>query len=383
METFKANNYKKIFTKLINKLDWPLLFIVILFIPLSLVIISSAVGSTDWRIEEQFRNFLIAFSAILFVAIIDHETLIKLSPIFYMVGLFLLLCVEFFGETSKGATRWLNIGIARIQPSEILKISAPMFLAWYFHHCQRGISKLDFFIAITLLIIPCFLIVLQPDLGTALLVFIAGVYVIYFSGLSFKFLFIPISIGILIFLMVYAYQDQLCKPEVNWFLLHKYQKNRICTLLDPNSDPLGKGFHTAQSVIAVGSGGLYGKGYKKGTQTQLNFIPERATDFVFSVFAEEFGLYGSISLIFLYGLLIIRGFFIAIHAKSEFGRLLVAALTMMIFTYVFVNLGMVTGILPIVGIPLPFVSYGGTALLTMGISCGIMMNVSKHKRLIY
>jgi len=219
----------------------------------------------------------------------------------------------------------------------------------------------------------------QPDLGTALLVFGAGFFVIYFGGLSFKLLVPLIVAGVMSLGTLVYYEDQLCEPEVDWVVLHDYQKHRVCTLLNPSSDPLGRGFHTIQSMIAVGSGGTYGKGYMEGTQTHLDFIPERTTDFVFAVYAEEFGFYGGVMMLLLYMLLIVRGLSIAAQASSQFGRLLAGAISMMFFVYVFVNIGMVTGILPVVGVPLPFMSYGGTALLTMGVACGILTSISRHR----
>ena len=297
------------------------------------------------------------------------------------MGVVLLVAVEFFGETSKGATRWLDLGIMRIQPSEMLKLTVPMMLAWYFQ--QYGMNRmrlLNFFAAFILLIIPFALIVRQPDLGTALLVLLSGFFVIYFAGLSFK-LILPLSVVAIVGLgtMVYLETD-ICQPDVDWVVMHEYQKNRVCTLLNPSSDPLGKGFHTIQSMIAIGSGGVYGKGYMEGTQAHLDFVPERTTDFIFAVYAEEFGLYGGIMLLVLFALLIIRGLFISACATTQFGRLLAGALSMTFFVYVFVNIGMVTGILPVVGVPLPFMSYGGTALLTLGIACGLLMSINHYRQ---
>lgn len=365
--------------RVVTAFDWPLLLILVLFAGLGLTVMHSAVGSTDWRFADQSRNFLFAFIAMWIVALVPPNVLMKLALPFYIVGVVLLLGVEFFGETSKGATRWLNLGVTRIQPSEMMKIAVPMMLAWYFQRHEGAVRIIDFIVAAAMLAAPFGLIVLQPDLGTALLVFGAGFFVIYFAGLSFKLL-IPAVLAAVVGLgtLVY-YEDHLCTPEVDWVVLHDYQKHRVCTLLNPSSDPLGKGFHTIQSMIAVGSGGLYGKGYMQGTQTHLDFIPERTTDFVFAVYAEEFGLYGGVALLVLYGLLIARGLAIANNCSTQFGRLLAGALTMMMFIYVFVNVGMVTGILPVVGVPLPFMSYGGTALLTMGIANGILMSVSRHR----
>jgi rod shape determining protein RodA len=363
----------------VTAFDWPLLSLLVLMTILGMTVMHSAVGGTDWRFADQSRNFLIAFIFMWAAAMVPPPMLMRLAPYFYVMGVVLLLGVEFFGETSKGATRWLDLGVVRLQPSEMLKISVPMMLAWYFHRNQGSLRVLDFFVAGTLLAIPFALIVMQPDLGTALLVFASGFCVIYFGGLSFKLL-VPLAAVVVLGLgtLVY-YETDICQPDVDWVVLHEYQKYRVCTLLDPSSDPLGKGFHTIQSMIAVGSGGVYGKGYMMGTQAHLDFIPERTTDFIFAVYAEEFGLYGGVMLLVLYGLLIVRGLTIAARAHTQFGRLLAGSMAMMFFVYVFVNVGMVTGILPVVGVPLPFMSYGGTALLTLGIACGILMSISHYR----
>ena len=369
----------QILARVFGAFDWPLLLVLMLMAFMGLLIMHSAVGDTDWRFADQARNFVLAFIALWVVALTPPKWLMKLTPLLYVFGVVLLLGVEFFGETSKGATRWLDLGIVRIQPSEMLKITVPMMLAWYFHRNEGKFRLIDFFVALVLLLIPFILIVKQPDLGTALLVFMSGFFVIYFAGLSFKLL-IPLALAGVVGLSTLVYfETDICQPGVDWVVLHEYQKNRVCTLLDPGSDPLGKGFHTIQSMIAIGSGGVYGKGYMEGTQTHLDFIPERTTDFVFAVYAEEFGLYGGILLLVLYFLLIGRGLVITAGATTQFGRLLGGALAMMFFVYVFVNIGMVTGILPVVGVPLPFMSYGGTALLTLGVACGLLMSISKHR----
>lgn len=365
--------------KALTAFDWPLLALVVLMAILGMTVMHSAVGGTDWRFADQLRNFLIAFLFMWIAALAPPPLLMRMAPYFYVIGVVLLLGVEFFGETSKGATRWLNLGIARIQPSEMLKISVPLLLAWYFHRNQGRLRVLDFCVAGVLLAVPFTLIVMQPDLGTALLVFASGFCVIYFGGLSFKLL-VPIVVLMVVGIgsLVY-YETDICKPDVDWVVLHEYQKYRVCTLLDPSTDPLGKGFHTIQSMIAIGSGGIYGKGYMMGTQSHLDFIPERTTDFIFAVYAEEFGLYGGVMLLVLYALLVMRGLTIAMRAHTQFGRLLAGAMSMMFFVYVFVNVGMVTGILPVVGVPLPFMSYGGTALLTLGVASGILMSISRYR----
>lgn len=360
--------------------DWPLLVLLVLMAACGLIVMHSAVGGTDWRFADQARHFMVAFLVMWTVALIPPPWIMRLVPYVYALSVVLLLGVEFFGESSKGATRWLNFGFARIQPSEMLKISVPLMLAWYFHRTQgASLRIIDLLAAGVLLAIPFILIVKQPDLGTALLVLAAGLSVIYFAGLSFKLL-VPITLlGLLGLGLILYYEDHLCAPGFDWHVLHEYQKHRVCSLLNPGMDPLGRGFHTIQSMIAVGSGGLYGKGYMLGTQTHLDFIPERTTDFIFAVFAEEFGLYGGILLLVLYALIILRGLTITVIAPNQFTRLVAGSMSMMIFVYVFVNIGMVTGVLPVVGVPLPFMSYGGTALLTLGVACGLLMSVYRYR----
>lgn len=364
--------------RVLRAIDWPLLLIVACLSAVGLMVMHSAVGGTDWRYADQSRYFVVALVAMWVVALVPPVWLSRLAPFAYGVALLLLVAVMFVGDTSKGATRWLDLGFVRLQPSEIMKIALPLLLAWYFQQRETKRNPLDYVIAMVLVAIPFALIVQQPDLGTALLVAAAGFFVMYFAGLSFKLL-VPVAlVGIVGLGLVLAYEDTLCAPQTDWVVLQDYQKGRVCTLLDPTKDPLGKGFHTIQSTIAVGSGGLYGRGFMQGTQAQLDFIPERTTDFVFAVFAEEFGLYGSISLLFLFLLLIARGLVIAARADTTFGRLAAGSLTLVLFVYVFVNIGMVIGILPIVGVPLPFFSYGGTALLTLAVALGVLMSISSQ-----
>lgn len=363
----------------LRAIDWPLMLIVVCLSGIGLLVMQSAVGGTDWRYADQSRYFVVALVLMWMIALVPPQWLARLAPFMYGAGVVLLVAVMFVGDTSKGATRWLDLGFVRLQPSEIMKIALPLLLAWYFQQREGKRNPLDYFIALALLIVPFLLIVQQPDLGTALLVASAGFFVMYFAGLSFKLL-APVAVAAVVAIsMVLAYQDTLCAPETDWVVLHDYQKGRVCTLLDPTKDPLGKGFHTIQSTIAVGSGGLYGRGYMEGTQAQLDFIPERTTDFIFAVFAEEFGLYGSVTLLFLFLLLIARGLVIAARSDTTFCRLAAGSLTLVLFVYVFVNVGMVIGILPVVGVPLPFFSYGGTALLTLAIALGILMSVSGHR----
>jgi rod shape determining protein RodA len=273
------------------------------------------------------------------------------------------------GEVSHGARRWLHLGFTRIQPSELMKVAIPLTLAWYFHRNEGASRVRDYAFAAILLLVPVALIAKQPDLGTALLISASGFFVLFFAGLSWKVL-----IGM-------ALAGGAAVP-VAWSFLHDYQRQRVLTLIDPTSDPLGAGYHIIQSTIAIGSGGIIGKGWLNGTQGHLDFLPERTTDFIFAVFGEEFGLSGNIILLLLYLIIIGRGLYIAANATSLFGRLLAAAVTMTFFTYAFVNMGMVSGILPVVGVPLPLVSYGGTALVTMMVGFGILMSVQTHRKLV-
>ncbi len=313
------------------------------------------------------------------IALLPPKRLLSFAVPLYLLGLFLLVGVFFFGETSKGAKRWLDIGVARIQPSEIMKIAVPLMLAWYFQQREGLIRFGDFIIATVMLALPLGLIVVQPDLGTSLLVGAAGLYVIFFAGLSWKLIVPVVLFGMAGIGAVVGFGDTLCQPEVDWQVLREYQKQRVCTLLDPTQDPLGRGFHIIQSTIAIGSGGMFGKGWLEGTQTHLAFIPERHTDFIFSVLAEEFGLVGTLGLLAVYLLLLLRGFYIAAFAPTLASRLLAGAITLVVFTYAFVNMGMVSGILPVVGVPLPFISYGGTALVTLCLGIGILMSIERSR----
>ncbi|RZS85292.1 cell elongation-specific peptidoglycan biosynthesis regulator RodA [Pigmentiphaga kullae] len=379
---FNRLTWRTVLLRTVAVFDVPMLLILMALAGIGLMSMYSAGGGFDGRFADQLRNYGIALLAMWLLAQLSPQTLMRLAVPVYLIGLVLLFGVEFAGETSKGATRWLNLGFTRIQPSEVMKIAVPMMLAWYFHKHQGTLRIRDFIVAAILMLTPFSLIVLQPDLGTALLVFGAGFFVLFFAGLSFRLL-VPITLVSVIALgTLVSLEDTLCTDGLDWVVLHDYQKHRVCTLLNPASDPLGKGFHTIQSAIAVGSGGMLGKGYMQGTQTHLDFIPERTTDFIFAVFAEEFGFVGNLLLLFLYLLLLVRGLTIAANAPSVFSRLLAGALTMVFFVYAFVNMGMVSGILPVVGVPLPFMSYGGTALLTLGCAAGILMGIQRHRALV-
>jgi rod shape determining protein RodA len=299
----------------------------------------------------------------------------------YTVGVMLLIAVAIFGITKKGARRWLNVGVV-IQPSEILKIAMPLMLSWWFQKREGQLRPLDFGMAGLLLLLPVGLIMRQPDLGTALLVLSTGGAVLFFAGLSWRLILPPVLLGLLGLMLLVVFETQLCAEGVDWKVLHEYQRQRVCTLLDPARDPLGKGFHIIQGMIAIGSGGFWGKGFMQGTQTHLEFIPERTTDFIFAAFSEEFGLLGTFLLIICFFFLVFRGLVIAKEAPTLFTRLLAGSVSMIFFTYAFVNMGMVSGILPVVGVPLPFISYGGTAMVTLGLGLGILMSIAKAKRLV-
>ena len=333
------------------------------------------------RFMDHGRNMLIAGFILFSVAQIPPQRLMALAVPLYTLGVALLIAVALFGLTKKGARRWINLGIT-FQPSEMLKIAMPLMLAWWFQKREGLLRPLDFGVALVLLAIPVGLIVKQPDLGTAILVLSAGFYVIFFAGLSWKLIAPPILLGFIGVGLVVFYGTELCADGVRWPVLHDYQQQRICTLLDPSRDPLGKGFHIIQGMIAIGSGGVWGKGFMQGTQTHLEFIPERTTDFIFAAFSEEFGLIGNILLIAGFIFLVLRGLVIALYASTLFTRLLAGSVTLIFFTYAFVNMGMVSGILPVVGVPLPFISYGGTAMVTLGIGIGMLMSIAKSKRLV-
>ena len=332
------------------------------------------------RFVDHGRNMLIAAGIMFVVAQIPPQRLMSLAVPVYTVGVALLVAVALFGITKKGAQRWVNVGVV-IQPSELLKIATPLMLAWWFHRREGQTRPIDYVGAFMLLAIPVGLIMKQPDLGTALLVMAAGLAVIFFAGLPWKVVLPPVIIGLVGIALMVAYETQLCADGLDWRVLHEYQRQRVCTLLDPTRDPLGKGFHIIQGMIAIGSGGVWGKGFMAGTQTHLEFIPERTTDFIFAAFSEEFGLVGNLTLIVCFVLLVWRGLAIAANANTLFGRLMASAVAMIFFTYAFVNMGMVSGILPVVGVPLPFVSYGGTAMVTLGLALGILMSVARAQKL--
>ena len=361
--------FRNVRSKLVDCIDLPLLLITLALMGFGLATVYSATYDTYDRVLSQAYNMLIGLAVMWFVAHLPPQKMMRFALPLYLLGVVLLLCVFLFGVRVNGAQRWLSLGFTRIQPSEILKIATPLMLAWYFHTYEGALKVRHFLVAALLLAVPIGLIAKQPDLGTALLVGATGFYVIFFAGLPWKVIF-----GALISVVVAA--------PFYWPYMHDYQRKRVLTLLDPTLDPFGAGYHIIQSSIAIGSGGPFGKGWLQGTQTHLEFIPERHTDFIFAVFSEERGLLGNGILVTLYLLLIARGLMIATNASTPFARMLGGAITLSFFTYAFVNMGMVSGILPVVGVPLPFMSYGGTALVSLCLGLGILMSIQAHRTLI-
>ena len=377
---FQQPSFARRIAPVFQGFDGFLAFAVFLLVCAGLLTMYSSGFAHGTRFVDHGRNMLIAGFIMFVVAQIPPQRLMSLAVPLYTAGVALLIAVAIFGITKKGAKGWINVGMV-IQPSEILKIATPLMLAWWFQRREGQLRPLDFAAATVLLVIPVGLIMKQPDLGTSLLVLAAGLSVIFFAGLSWKLIVPPVLIGLVAVTLIVGFESQLCADGVDWRVLHDYQKQRVCTLLDPTKDPLGKGFHIIQGMIAIGSGGIGGKGFMQGTQTHLEFIPERTTDFIFAAYSEEFGLAGNLFLIVSFIFLIFRGLKIALDAPTLFSRLLAGAVTMIFFTYAFVNMGMVSGILPVVGVPLPFISYGGTAMVTLGLALGILMSISRAKRL--
>jgi rod shape determining protein RodA len=369
------------FAPMVQGFDGPLAFAVFLLAGAGLLTMYSSGFDHGTRFMDHGRNMLIAGAIMFVIAQVPPQRLMSFAVPVYTVGVALLIAVAVFGITKKGAKRWVNIGVV-IQPSEIMKIAMPLMLAWWFQKREGQLRALDFIVALVILAVPVALIMKQPDLGTSLLVLAAGLSVIFFAGLPWKLIVPPFLIAVVGIVLLVMFESTLCAQGFRWPVLHDYQQQRICTLLDPSKDPLGKGFHILQGMIAIGSGGLFGKGFMQGTQTHLEFIPERTTDFIFAAYSEEFGLVGNLCLIAAFLFLIFRGLSIALEASTLFSRLLAGAVTMIFFTYAFVNMGMVSGILPVVGVPLPFISYGGTAMVTLGMGLGILMSIAKAKRLV-
>jgi rod shape determining protein RodA len=349
--------------------DGLLLAGILLLMLTGLFTLYSATDASLGRVTNQATNMLIALAIMWLVANIPLQHIMRIALPIYATGLFLLLGVMLFGEINNGARRWLNIGVTRIQPSELMKIAVPLMLAWYFDKHEATLRLRDYAVAALLLLVPVVMILRQPDLGTALLIAASGFYVLFLTGLSWR---IITALGV----------AGAASLPLAWSMMHDYQRRRVMTLLDPTQDALGAGYHTIQSTIAIGSGGVLGKGWQHGTQTHLDFLPEKSTDFIFAVFSEEFGLIGNSSLLLLYLAVIARGMVIAANAPTQFTRLIAGSITLTFFTYIFVNMGMVIGILPVVGVPLPLISYGGTSMVTMLLGFGILMSIQTHPKLV-
>ncbi len=351
-------------------LDWPLLAGLLLLAAIGLVVLYSASGQDLEHIWRQIIRLGLAFGVMVGVAHIPPHQLERWTPWLFGAGIIMLLAVEIVGDISKGAQRWLDLGFVRFQPSEIMKVAVPMMVAWYLAESRLPPSLKTTAVAAALIFAPVGLIAMQPDLGTSLLVCTAGIFVVLLSGISWRFIGTVALLG-------------ACAAPLMWFFgMHDYQRQRVLTFIDPETDPLGTGYHIIQSMIAIGSGGLYGKGWLNGTQSQLDFIPERSTDFIFAVFAEEFGFFGIVLLLAVYLFIILRGLYIANQAQNSFTRLLAGSLTITFFVYLAVNIGMVSGLLPVVGVPLPLISYGGTSMITLMTGFGILMSIQTHRKLV-
>ncbi len=349
-------------------LDLPLLFALLLVCGYGLLVLYSAVSQDPLRLEAQILRLGLAFGVMIAIAQFPLRWWRRLAVPIYVVGVLMLIAVLLVGEVGKGAQRWLDLGILRFQPSELLKVGVPLMLAWFLALQPLPPGGWRTLTAALLTAIPAALIARQPDLGTALLVGSSGAFVLFLAGLSWRFITLLVGLAAAL-------------APLLWMNMLDYQKNRVLTLFDPESDPLGSGYHIIQSKIAIGSGGLYGKGWGLGTQSQLEFLPERSTDFIFAVLGEELGLFGVLALLGIYLFIIIRGLYIASQSRDAFGRLLAGGLTLVFFVYLFVNTGMVSGLLPVVGVPLPLVSYGGTSMVTIMAGFGLIMAVHTHRGL--
>jgi rod shape determining protein RodA len=349
-------------------LDIPMLLLLLIISAYGLLILYSAVGQQVEPVISQSVKILVGLVSMVVIAQISPIVYMRLAPWIFLIGLIALVFVYFFGVEVKGSRRWLRIpGIVTFQPSEIMKLMLPLILAWYFQDRHLPPKARHVFWSLMLIVIPVMLIAFQPDLGTSLIIAASGLFVLFLAGVSWRLVFSAIGLGV------------LTAPAL-WFVLRDYQQQRILTLLDPERDPLGAGWNIIQSKTAIGSGGLFGKGLFEGTQSNLDFLPESQTDFIVAVLGEEFGFAGIVTLLILYLLLIGRGVMLSVQAQDTFGRLLSGSITFTFFVYVFVNMGMVSGILPVVGVPLPFVSYGGTSILTLFLGFGILMSVHTHRR---
>jgi rod shape determining protein RodA len=350
-------------------LDAQLLFSLIGLSALGLVVLYSAGGGDIELVERQLIRLAIAFVTLFAVAQVPPRLLLRITPWVFIIGVLFLVAVLVTGEVSGGAKRWLNLYIVRFQPSEIMKLAVPMMVAWYLAEARLPPNRWQLLATTVLIAVPMLMIAKQPDLGTALLIASSGFFVVFLAGLQWRLL------GFFAVLMTAA------APAI-WHFMHDYQRQRVITLLNPESDPLGSGYHIIQSKIAIGSGGIYGKGWMNGTQSQLDFLPERSTDFIFAVLGEEFGLLGILVLFTFYIFIVVRGIIISIQAQDTYTRLLAGSLSMTFCVYFIINTGMVTGLLPVVGLPLPLISYGGTSVVTLMAGFGILMSIQTHRKLL-
>jgi len=350
-------------------LDGPLLTGLLLLSGVGLVVLYSATNQDMGDLQRQLLRLGVAFGVMFALAQVSPRTLRRWTPWVFLVGLSMLVMVLLFGTVGKGAQRWLDLGLFRFQPSELMKLAIPMMVAWYLAERQPPPSFLQLLVALVLICVPTALIIVQPDLGTALLVSSSGFFVLFLAGLRWRIIAAAAALVAAL------------APVFWFFFMREYQKQRVLTLFDPERDPLGSGYHIIQSTIAIGSGGMYGKGWLNGTQSHLEFLPERNTDFIFAVFSEEFGLVGVMQLLVLYLFIIGRGLYIACLAQDTYSRLVAGSLSLTFFVYVFVNVGMVSGLLPVVGLPLPLISYGGTSMVTLMAAFGILMSIHTHRKL--
>jgi rod shape determining protein RodA len=351
------------------KLDGPLLAGLLVICAFGMVVLWSAGGQDPGLLTRQLVRLAVALGVMVLVAQVPPKYMRLWSPWIFLMGVALLGTVLVGGDIGKGAQRWLDLGLVRFQPSEIMKLAVPMMAAWYLHDRPLPPRFLELLIVVALVVVPAVMIAMQPDLGTALLVASAGILVVLLGGLRARLILGMGAVAVAL-------------APVLWHFMHDYQRRRVLTFLNPESDPLGAGYHIIQSKIAIGSGGLFGKGWLNGTQAQLDFLPERSTDFIFAVLGEEFGLLGQAMLIIAYLFVVGRGLYIATQAQDTFTRLLAGSISLTFFVYVFVNTGMVTGLLPVVGIPLPLISYGGTSMVTLMTGFGILMSVNGHRNLL-
>lgn len=350
-------------------IDIPLMMSLLLLASAGLVILYSASSHNPRAVELQAARLLFAFMVMFIIAQVPPIVMKRAAPWIYAVGLVFLIIVLIIGHIGKGAQRWLDMGIMRFQPAEIMKLAIPLLLAWYYHKIHLPITFKSILITLPIIFLPAILTAKQPDLGTAILLVIAGSSVLFLAGLSWRLILSVLGIiGV--------------SAPFAWYLLHDYQRQRVLTFLNPENDPLGTGYHIIQSKIAIGSGGFFGKGWLNGTQSNLHFLPEHTTDFIFAVCGEEFGFLGSVILIMLFMLIVVRGIYIAVYAQDTFSRLLAGSITFTFFVSFFINMGMVTGILPVVGVPLPLVSYGGSSMVTIMASFGILMSIQTHRKLV-